>query len=939
MNISSILVVDPTKVERDLTFLMLCFQEVLDGIGEHELARILPWTGQPVPSVVGAEPERLAQAYTIAFTLLSMVEQNAAVQERRAMDTAHGLAATRALWAQCLQDLHGAGLTDQQIAQELPRIVVEPVLTAHPTEAKRATVLEHHRRLYLLLVQRENQMWTPYEQQAIRDEMKTVLELLWRTGEVFLEKPDVAAERRNIMHYLRTVFPSTLVVLDRRLRQAWVDGGGDPALLCGPTCLPRLRFGTWVGGDRDGHPLVTAAVTRDTLEELRRTALELLHQQLTELVRQLSLSERLYGLSPGLRDYIATIVERLGERGRWDVARNPEEPCRQMVNLMLARLPMELDGTGNSRERGNREVETGDRSALPHTSFHTPVCYQRASELEDELLRLYNELAAMGARRIADDVVQPVIRSVQTFGFHLATLDIRQNSRFHDLAVAQLLQAAGIADSDFPSWDEARRLAFLEQELRSPRPFTRPDMRLGAEAHAVISCYRVLVEHIARYTADGLGALIVSMTRSLSDLLVVYLLAREVGLALDTPAGLACRLPVVPLFETIDDLLVSPQILHAFLSHPLTQRSLAIQPKDPDGGPVQQVMIGYSDSNKDGGIFASLWGLYRAQEALTRVGQACGVRVRFFHGRGGTISRGAGPTHRFVKAMPCGALSGDLRLTEQGETIAQKYANRIQAAYHLELLLAGVARATLLDWHVPELSHPLESTMDWLAMQSRQVYTSLINTEGFLRFFRQATPIDVIEQSRIGSRPSRRTGQQTLADLRAIPWVFSWGQARCYLSGWYGVGSALEMLQTHDPAALDAIHQHLLTWPPLHYILSNAATSIAAADMDILEEYAALVDDDTLRERFLKLIRAEYDRTRHMLEVAYGGPLSERRPNVHSMMLVREAGLRTLHHEQIALLRQWRALQQSGQDTAAEALLPHLLLTVNALASGMGSTG
>ncbi len=914
INSASILVVDPNKVENDLAFLMTCFREVLEETGESELARALPWQAPAPAPPPPDEPERLAQAYTIAFTLLGLVEQNAAVQERRVMDATEGLSATRALWPQCLRELGERGLSEQQITEALPAIQVEPVLTAHPTEAKRATVLEHHRRLYLLLVQRENQMWTPYEQRAIRDEIKTVLELLWRTGEVFLEKPDVASERRNIIHYLTNVFPLVLPVLDRRLREAWADRGYAAARMPDAKRMPRLRFGTWVGGDRDGHPLVTAEVTRNTLQELRAHALDLLHQQLTELLLHLSLSERLQKPSAHLIDYITTWAARLGEEGQQLVKRNPEEPWRQMISLMLLRMPYAAE-------------------PRPDVSYHGP------DDLVQDLYLLSNALMEADAQRVAASSVQPVIRSAQTFGFHLATLDIRQNSRFHDLAVAQLMQSAGLDDTDFATWDETRRLAFLEDELRSPRPFTRPGQQVGPEADAVLSCYRVLVEHIASHGLEGLGALIVSMTRSLSDLLVIYLLAREVGLLIDTPEGLACQLPVVPLFETIDDLQRSPDILRAFLDHPITRRSLAHQPRGADGALVQQVMIGYSDSNKDGGIFASLWGLYRAQESLVQVGRACGVRVRFFHGRGGTISRGGGPTHRFVKSMPPGALGGDLRLTEQGETIAQKYANRIHAAYHLELLLAGTTRATLLDQHDAEPQNPLESTMDWLAERSRQVYIELLTSEGFLTFFRQATPIDVIEQSRIGSRPTRRSGQQTLADLRAIPWVFSWGQARYYLSGWYGVGSALEALQANDPQTFAAMYEHLLTWTPLHYILSNAATSIAAVDTEVMQSYAALVDDTAIRERMLTLILGEYERTQQMLEVLYGGPLSEHRPNVHGMMQIRREGLHRLHEQQLALLRQWRALQRQGATTEAEQLLHHLLLTVNALATGLGSTG
>lgn len=922
MILSSVLTVDPDKVDRDLRFLIQCFREVLVEIGEHDLANTLPWQQPEPPPVAGPLPERLAQAYTIAFQLLSMVEQNAAVQFRRSVEATHGLAYNTGLFGQGLQHLKERGITGPQIAAALPQLRVEPVLTAHPTEAKRATVLEHHRDIYLLLVQRENQVWTPYEQQVIREQIKGWLELLWRTGEVFLHKPDVASERRNIIHYLRNVFPTVLPLLDQRLRHAWAEAGFEQELLRDPQHLPRIVFGNWVGGDRDGHPLVTAAVTRETLHDLRLNALLLIQQQLTTLATDLSLAEELQSPPPDLLQRIAELAGHLGVRGQDALNRNPGEPWRQMVNLMLACLPL--------------DSHTGDWGAL----HQSPGRYQHAATLLDDLRQLSAALIAVGARRIAETTLHPTLRMVQTFGFHLAALDIRQNSRFHDLALAQLLTAANIAGQDFPTWDEARRLDLLNRELESPRPFTRPDMQVGPEATAVLDCYRVLVEQIHTYGQDGLGSLIVSMTRNLSDLLVVYLLAREVGLDVDTPEGVACRLPVVPLFETIDDLQRSPAILRAFLEHPVTRRSLEYQRRQAGlEQPVQQVMVGYSDSNKDGGICASLWNLYRAEAELAQVGQACGVRIRFFHGRGGTISRGAGPTHRFIKALPHASLNGDLRLTEQGETIAQKYANRLNAAYHLELLLAGVIRTTLLDWHHPDPPHPLEPIMDRLAERSRQAYTALVHADGFLDFFRQATPIDVLSESRIGSRPARRTGQNTLDDLRAIPWVFSWGQSRFYLSGWYGVGSALEELHTQHPEAFAAVKQETFTWPPLHYMLSNAATSIEIADEEMMAAYADLVEDAAIRVHILGMIQAEFARTRRMLELIYAGPLAIRRPNIHGMMSLRRTGLRVLHQQQIELLRTWRQLRQAGDAAGAEALLPRLLLTVNAIASGLGSTG
>jgi phosphoenolpyruvate carboxylase len=905
---------DPTELDKvagDLRFLMQCFAEVLDELGEHEVARRLPWTGAAV-AAVDAAPERTAQAYSIAFQLLNMAEENAAAQHRRAVEIGRGLVSERGLWGHVLAQARREGVPADELLATLERIRVEPVLTAHPTEAKRATVLEHHRALYLLLVKRENRMWTPAEQQQIRDEMKEVLERLWRTGEIFLEKPDVASELRNVVHYLSNVFPEALPMLDRRLERAWAAAGYDPAPLRDAERLPRLAFGDWVGGDRDGHPLVTAEVTRQTLIELRGSALAMLRRQVTALAARLSLSDRLQPAPPALLAQIDAARARLaeqGDRGRAALQRNADEPWRRMMNLVRARLDDDAAG------------------------------YRDAGEMLDDLRAVKSSLDAVGARRLADQELQPLIRSVQTFGFHLAALDVRQNSRFHELALSQLLAAAGLADPAFADWDEARRVEFLDRELGSPRPFARPEVEAGPEAEATLGSHRVLVDHLDRHGAAGLGALIVSMTRSLSDLLVVYVLARETGLAMGTPAGLVCRLPVVPLFETIDDLQRSPAILAAFLDHPMTRRSLEWRrARLGEAEPVQQVMIGYSDSNKDGGILASQWSLYRAQEALVRCGRERGIRIRFFHGRGGTISRGAGPTHRFLGALPATSLNGDLRMTEQGETIAQKYANLITAVYNLELLVAGTAEATL-SARRQAAAHALEAVMDRLVSTSRRAYEGLVGADGFIDFFRGATPIDAIEASKIGSRPARRTGQRTIADLRAIPWVYSWSQSRYFLSGWYGVGSALLELHEAEPASFDALRAAAFEWPPLEYLVTNVSTSVLSADAEVMAAYAGLVDDEVLRARLLGQIRAEFERTQQMLERMFGGALATRRPRIHRMLALRQEGLRVLHGQQIALLRQWRTLQRQGDPEAADRLLPQLLLTVNAIAGGLRTTG
>ncbi|MDJ0961701.1 MAG: phosphoenolpyruvate carboxylase [Acidimicrobiia bacterium] len=892
---------DPNKAEVDFAFLLDAFREVLQDLGADDVAAALPWGNGGASEA--PDQRRFSQALSIAFRLATLAEENASAQHRRRTQAEHGLDAVSGLWGRILSDLVAAGHDAPTIASGIAQTVVEPVLTAHPTEAKRATVLEQHRALYLGLVARENQMWTPAELTAIRRELKADLERLWRTGEIFLERPEVTDELRNIVHYLVRVFPDVIPQLDERLYAAWEAAGFDSDLL-GVETLPTVSFGTWVGGDRDGHPFVTAAVTDQTLTELHSKAVTLVDEALATLAIGLSLSDRLNDVPSELTEWIAQTAESLGDSGRRAVERNPQESWRQCVNLIRAQLP----GTDGPS-------------------------YREAADAIADVMQLREWLVAVGAQRLARRDVDPVIRLLQTFGFHLARLDIRQNSRFHDLAVGQLLHAAGIPDGEgFSDWDESERLRLLESELASPRPLASPEAELGPEAEAVLSCHRVLRRYIDERGSAGLGSLIVSMTRSVSDLLAVYLLAKEAGLAVMDGDGLRCMLPVVPLFETIDDLDASPGILGDFLAHPITRRTLAAE---ATGGrkPSQQVMIGYSDSNKDGGILASQWGLHRAQETLATVATDHGCDVTFFHGRGGTISRGAGPTHRFMRALPPGSMSGSLRLTEQGETISQKYANRITAEHHLELLLAGAAGAAIGTPAMKSTPHQLEPVMDHLAATSRVAYADLLHTDRFIEFFRTATPIDVIERSSIGSRPARRTGRATIADLRAIPWVFSWSQSRFFLSGWFGLGTALAGLAESDDATYRDLLQHVFDWPPLHYVVSNAATSIMTSDADVMGMYAALVADDGLRGVFLSRILDERQRTIEILEEIYGGPLAERRPNIARTLELRAPALRPLHERQVALIREWRSQPDD------EAKLADLLVTVNAIAGGLGSTG
>ncbi|MFK7906065.1 MAG: phosphoenolpyruvate carboxylase, partial [Chitinophagales bacterium] len=615
------------KTYIDLTFLLNCLKEVLQENGRADLAAAVPWINKPENKHPRKINNELLQIYSIAFQLLNMSEENGAVQVRRQMENQaleQGKARINGLWAKSLEMLLEQGVSGEQIASYLHKVRVEPVFTAHPTEAKRATVLEHHRELYKLIVKRENQMYSAIEQQGIKRNIKLVIDRLWRTGEIFVEKPDIDSELRNILHYVMNVLPEVIPILDQRLIQAWERVGLDPKMIQEATKMPRVSFGNWVGGDRDGHPFVTDTITRNTLQKLRLYVVVIIRRELMRLIKRLSFTCELQGTIPAMHQRMESIIESLGAEGVEAFERNKGEAFRQFANLIAHKLPADVQ-----REHITELKETA-------------ASYKTDAELLADLQLLQKALVAYGAEKIAYTDVNEAIRIVQTFGFHLVRLDIRQNSDFHDKAVSALLKAANTRkDTDFGDWSETKRLEFIEGELLSARPFTHPNTELQQEAHAVRSCFKVLADHIEVYDTQALGALIVSMTRTLSDLLAVYLLAREAGLIKQTEAGLVCVLPVVPLFETIGDLQNSHEVLGAFLNHPFTKRSLAYQQKlSGESEMVQQVMIGYSDSNKDGGILASQWNLFDGERRLANVGREYGVKVRFFHGKGGTISRG-----------------------------------------------------------------------------------------------------------------------------------------------------------------------------------------------------------------------------------------------------------------------------------------------------------
>jgi len=878
------------------------FCEMLVEEGDGALAAFLSNCFSGAAPSLARLPPRFCQALSIVFQLLDIVEEHTSNQIRRRTDDPRWHEGEPGYWLWNLNDLRQRGFSELEVRQAARHVSAEPVLTAHPTEAKRATVLEHHRTIYLLLVERDNRSFTEVELGIFERRLKAALQRLWRTGEIRQERPEIESEVRGVLYYLRTVFPEAVELLDLRFQHAWRE-----VFHTEPPPLPGLAFGSWVGGDRDGHPFVTPAVTADTLTMLHKSAVSIVRERLAQLGARLSMADST-GLVPArLSDRIEQLALALGETVAQPARdRNPGEPWRQFVNLLLLRL------------------ET----------------VERAQELLTDLVLMEESLNEAGIRYVAAMDVRPTIALLRSFGFHLATLDIRQNSAYHDRAIHGLLKAGGLPRVDYANWSETEKIDFLNQELRTLRPFATPRTPLEPEARQMTGLFSVLRSHLDLHGHAGIGPVIVSMTRSVSDLLGVYLLAREAELLVAAPDGnLACELPVAPLFETIRDLEQSDVILDGFLKHPVTRATLELaRVRQGHDRPEVVVMLGYSDSNKDGGVFASHWALNRAERKLTEVAHRHDVRLVFFHGRGGTVGRGAGPIRYFLEGLPSGSLMGRMRVTEQGEVISQKYANRLTATYHLERLLAGVTRTSLLHTRahtagaeeaVPPL---LESIWEKVALRSYQAYRDLVEAEGFVAFFRAATPIDAVEQAQLGSRPARRTGSDSLEDLRAIPWVFSWSQARFHLPGWYGAGAALDWLKRESPEEWRTLCARASGWPALTYLLHNVEASLMMASPEVMELYASLVADPESRARFLGRILREYELTLGLVAELLGAPAEQRRPRLALAIQLRKDALLRLHQEQVRQLSTWRS---HGDEESREMLL----LTVNAIGMGQKMTG
>ena len=886
-------------------FILSCYKDMLERIDEHDVVSLLKLNNNSDNEITPytVSDEKTIQAYGIYFQLMNLIEENAATQYRRELENKEGVSAIRGSWGETLKLWKDQGKTEDEMIGVISSVKLLPVLTAHPTEAKRVTIIELHREIYLLLVKNENTIYSQTEKNTIREKIINLLERWWRTGEIYLEKPDLTSERDNILHYFSKVFPLVLDNSDQKLKASWVAMGLDHSKLSTPEEYPTYSFGSWVGGDRDGHPLVTPSITQETLMLHRNIALNLIHDKLIDLASRLTLSAYSNKASEDLQKAIEEKANALGEKGSKAVLRNPYEPWRQYVSLLI----LKLDNTIADKH--------GDSNTF----------YRSSSALQEDLKFLREILIENGAKGITEDILFPVERLVQCFGFHIAKLDIRQNSDFHDAAVSQILEKAGYKDFDFANWDEDKRVEFLTEELKSQAPISDITLSYGKEADNVLDYFRVLRKHIDNYGTDGIGSLIVSMTRSMSDLLVVYFLMRETHL-------LNTNLRVVPLFETVKDLEAGASILDKFLEFSITKNRKAQLLN------TQEVMLGYSDSNKDGGVIASKWSLYKAMLALSEVAKKHSVKALFFHGRGGTISRGGGKYHRFMESMPANTVDGQIKLTVQGESIAQQFGNKLTGTYNLEMLASGVARQTSCNpIDKIEKSYPYE-TIEWLLDKSFVKYREFVEHEGFINFFGQATSIDLLQHTKIGSRPARRSGKPSLADLRAIPWVFSWNLSRFSLTGWYGVGEALKELKDQQPEKFEELKEYAESWPFLKYFLIQTETNLILANRKLMKIYAEMAKDKSAKEELLGMILDDHQNGIDFIGELLGEPASERRTGQFVNIKIREKELNVLHGLHIKYLKEWREVKDV-KPYEEGIILTKLLTIVNSLSGGLKSTG
>ncbi|MEH1015379.1 phosphoenolpyruvate carboxylase [Micromonospora sp. CPCC 206060] len=860
---------------------------------------------------------KLARAFSTYFHLANITEQVHRARDLRRRRATHGG------WLdQAAKMIAERGVPADEIAAAARRLAVRPVFTAHPTEAARRSILSKLRAIADELDAEAAAaiLYGASDESPSNRRLAELLDLMWQTDELRLDRPDPTDEARNAIYYLRDLYsdaaPRVLNDLADTLRTLGVETS--------PSARP-LTFGTWIGGDRDGNPFVTPHVTREVLLIQHEHGLQATETAMEGLINEVSVSRRLRGVSLDLSASLAADLDVLPEVAARFRRVNAEEPYRLKARCVKAKL-------ANTRRR------------LREGTAHTPGRdYRGTAELLADLELMRASLARNSGQLTAVGKLASAIRTVSAFGLHLATLDVREHAEAHHAVLAQFYAAVGEV-SDYPGLSRLERTKLLADELAGRRPLSNVDTPLTESARKTFDVFGTIREAQDRFGTEVIESYIISMTLGVDDVLAAVVLAREAGLV-DVHSGRA-RIGFVPLLETPAELNAGGELLDELLSLPAYRALVAAR------GDVQEVMLGYSDSNKEAGITTSQWSIHRAQRSLRDVAARHGVRLRLFHGRGGTVGRGGGPTHEAILAQPYGTLDGAIKVTEQGEVISDKYSLPSLARENLELTLAAVLQSALLHTTPRQPAEALErwdAAMDVVSESAFRSYRGLVENPDLPAYFWASTPTELLGALNIGSRPAKRPNTGAgLSGLRAIPWVFGWTQTRQIVPGWFGVGSGLAAAR--DEGLSDVLAEMYRNWHFFRTFLSNVEMMLTKTDLGIARRYVETLVPKKLHPIF-DLICEEYERTKQeVLAITNSPALLENSPVLQRTLAVRDTYLEPLHHLQVALLRQYRDSGAAGRAVATApgarrapgdgtALERALLTTVNGIAAGMRNTG
>ncbi|MBA3943982.1 MAG: phosphoenolpyruvate carboxylase [Herpetosiphonaceae bacterium] len=897
------------ELEEDVRQRAKLLRTMSNRAAEAELAQLISQL-----SVV--EATQLLKSFTHYFALVNLAEQVTRLQVLRARDLAAPEQPRAESILAAVTHLRAAGVLAGQIQAALPTMCLQPVFTAHPTEAQRRSALESIRRITADLPELLEGGLLPREQAERKSRIAAEIDGRWQSDQLRVNKPSVLDEVKNGRFYMATTLLDVIPPLYRDLEAALHAVYPETEW----TVPPLLRFGSWMGGDRDGNPNVQPATTIEAVRLLQIAQLEFYTWQIDAVSHQLVPSVREVPVTAELEASLREDALLFPAVAEVVANRNPFELYRQKCTYILAKLERTLAWT--------REIQPQWGPQRPATLPSPANWYCGAAGLQADLAIMERSLRTHAAAGLADALLHDLQRLVSVFGLHMATLDIRQHSARHAAALADVLAVAGVT-TRYLEMEEAERAALLSQLLDEARPLVPTRLPFTPETVETINVLRTVAALHEQLNPDTISTYIISMTTGASDVLAVLLLARAADLY--DPVANVSLLDIVPLFETRNDLQNAAQIMASLFHTAPYRQHLGLR------GNVQEVMLGYSDSNKDSGFMAANWALYAAQSELVTLAQDQGVHLRLFHGRGGAIGRGGGAANHAILAQPPGTVRGQLRLTEQGEVIFDRYGHPGIAARHLEQLVNALLLTTF-DLHTKQVPETWIAACDELADTSATVYRGLVyDHPRFLEYFHSATPITEIARLNIGSRPSSRGGSGRIEDLRAIPWVFAWMQSRHTLPGWYGLGSALTGYRDQHGADGRALLQEMYReWPFFRTLLDNAQMILAKADMRIARSYAALVEDHDLANEIWGRIEDEFElTTTAILEITGQAQLLDNAPTLQLSIERRNPYIDPLSVIQVELLCRLRA----ASDEDVEALREAVLLSINGIAAGLKNTG